>query len=247
MRRQHACGRGGASAAAPAESLYDVLGVPTTASQSDVKKAYMKLARESHPDRGGDVEVFKKVQHAYEVLSDADKRERYDRTGDDGTGGGGGDGGADPHDFLAAMFGGQMRQQQQRGPRKGEPTMHPLKVSLEDCFSGKTVKIAVTKTVLEEDAGGAMMDRQGKRYRQRSEREVLDVVLERGARHGQRLVFENKGDVRPGFLPGDVVLVVQVKDHAVFQRRGADLIMKKEVRARRSRKARAMRAKPGRH
>lgn len=48
-------------------------------------------------------------------------------------------------------------------------------------------------------------------------------------RHFSHHRFAGKGDVRPGFLPGDVVLVLQVKDHAVFQRRGADLIMKKEI------------------
>ena len=108
--------------------------------------------------------------------------------------------------------------------------MHPLKVSLEDCYSGKSAKIAVTKTVTVEDKGGQMMDRStGKRYSQRTEREVLDVMLERGTKHGQRLVFAGKGDTQPGLLPSDIALVVQVKDHALFQRRGADLVMKKEI------------------
>ena len=207
--------------------------MPKTATQAEIKKAYMRIARESHPDRGGDAEVFKAAQHAYEVLSDPERRERYDRHGEAGEDEG--DGGMDPHDIFAAMFGGGGGGGRggggrgPQGPRKGEATTHPLHVTLADCFLGKSVKIAVTKTILEEDAAGPMMDRAGKRYRQKSEREVLDVLLERGAKHGQRLVFAGKGDVRPGFLPGDVVLVVQVKEHAVFQRRGADLIMKKEL------------------
>ena len=117
----------------------------------------------------------------------------------------------------------------QTGPRKGEDTVHPIKVSLEDCYNGKSTKIAVNKTILEDDPQGAVMDRSGKRYRQRTEREVLDVYIERGSRHGQRLTFAGKGDVRPGYLPGDVVLVIQVREHETFQRKGADLMMKKEI------------------
>jgi DnaJ family protein A protein 2 len=184
-----------------------------------------------HPDKGGDAEKFKEIAKAYETLGDAEKRESYDRYGEEGANGGGG-GPADAADLFNMMFGGGggMRgQQQQRGPRKGEDTVHPLKVTLEDCYNGKTAKIAVNKTVLEEDPAGPMMDRSGKRYRQKTEREVLDVYVEKGSKHGQKLTFAGKGDVRPGFLPGDVVLVLQVRDHDLFQRRGADLIMKKEI------------------
>ena len=67
------------------ESLYDTLGVKKGASQDEIKKAYRKLAREHHPDANpGDTaaeEKFKEVQHAYDVLSDDDKRKAYDRFG----------------------------------------------------------------------------------------------------------------------------------------------------------------------
>ena len=61
--------------------LYKTLGIERGASSSDVKKAYMRLAKTEHPDKGGDEENFKKIVKAYEVLSDNDKRSFYDQTG----------------------------------------------------------------------------------------------------------------------------------------------------------------------
>ena len=75
-------------------SLYDALGIKKGADSSEVKKAFMKLAKTHHPDKGGDAEEFKKIQRAYEVLSDDDKRQMYDMTGQvPGEGGDGGGGG----------------------------------------------------------------------------------------------------------------------------------------------------------
>jgi molecular chaperone DnaJ len=60
---------------------YEVLGVPRTASQDEIKKAFRQLAKKYHPDKGGDPEKFKEIAEAYEVLSDPDKRAQYDRFG----------------------------------------------------------------------------------------------------------------------------------------------------------------------
>lgn len=84
--------------------LYDLLDLPRDASAEDVKRAYRRKAREHHPDAGGDEEEFKRITHAYQVLSDAEKRARYDRFGDDGTPGTRGAG--DPFGFGAGGFGG---------------------------------------------------------------------------------------------------------------------------------------------
>jgi DnaJ-class molecular chaperone len=69
---------------ADTQALYDALGVEKTATQSEIKKAYMKLAKENHPDKGGDIAKFQQIQKAYEVLSDSEKRAAYDRYGEEG-------------------------------------------------------------------------------------------------------------------------------------------------------------------
>jgi DnaJ-class molecular chaperone len=61
--------------------LYNVLGVDRGCSASEIKKAYYAKAREHHPDKGGDTEVFKKIQKAYEVLGNDESRSYYDQTG----------------------------------------------------------------------------------------------------------------------------------------------------------------------
>jgi DnaJ-class molecular chaperone len=63
-------------------TLYDRLEVQKGATTEDIKKAYMKMARKHHPDKGGDAELFKGVQEAYEVLTDDRRRQVYDHWSD---------------------------------------------------------------------------------------------------------------------------------------------------------------------
>jgi len=99
------------------DDYYKVLGLQKGASESEIKKAYRKLAVKHHPDKNPDnrekaEEIFKKVSEAYQVLSDPEKRKTYDQFGKAGLeGGGGGFGGgagfANAEDVFAAFFGGQ--------------------------------------------------------------------------------------------------------------------------------------------
>lgn len=66
-------------------NLYDELGAQPDWSYDQLREAYRRLAKEHHPDRGGDAERFKRVQNAWDVLGDVEKRERYDRTGEAGS------------------------------------------------------------------------------------------------------------------------------------------------------------------
>jgi len=131
--------------------LYEQLGVAPDASAADLKKAYRKLALQFHPDKNPDAgDRFKEISHAYEVLSDDQKREVYDRYGESGLsgeGGMGGMGGMSAEDLFSQFFGGGMRRQP-TGPRRGKDMMHQLRVSLEDLYAGKTSKLSLQKHVL---------------------------------------------------------------------------------------------------
>ncbi|MDQ2648146.1 MAG: molecular chaperone DnaJ [Actinomycetota bacterium] len=96
-----------------ADDYYELLELPRDASPDDIKRAYRRLARQLHPDTNPDPEAearFKQVAQAYEVLSDPDKRARYDRFGAEGVGAGAGDpfgfGGGGINDIFDAFFGG---------------------------------------------------------------------------------------------------------------------------------------------
>jgi DnaJ-class molecular chaperone len=124
--------------------MYDVLGLTKDASPEDIKKAYRKLAREHHPDKGGDPEKFKKVQEAYETLSDPQKRTNFDQfgTADENHQG------FPPNmnDVFAQMFGGAFGGP--RGPVRRADHHHEIKLSLEETYRGttKNMKITLAKT-----------------------------------------------------------------------------------------------------
>ncbi|XP_075240304.1 dnaJ homolog subfamily A member 2-like isoform X2 [Convolutriloba macropyga] len=156
------------------DTLYQVLEVPSSASEAQIKKQYHRLAKKYHPDKNTNnnpdaEEKLKEINFAYEVLSDQSKRAMYDRYGMDAVkesssggsggfddvfghffGGGGGMGGGGHHfEDMFSPFGGFGGGRSRRSqPTKGKDVVHPLKVSLEDLYKGKTSKIQLNKTVL---------------------------------------------------------------------------------------------------
>jgi len=139
---------------------YDLLECSPDASDADLKKAYRKKALRLHPDKGGDPELFKEVTHAYEVLSDSQKRSTYDRLGEGGLSEQGGMGGMDPQDLFSQLFGGGGGgffgggPGRSQGPRKGKDLVHRIAVTLEDLYRGKATKLALNKTVICTKCGG---------------------------------------------------------------------------------------------
>lgn len=132
------------------QDLYEVLGVPQTADESEIKKAYRRLAMKYHPDRNqGDTEAeerFKQVQAAYEVLSDPDRRAAYDRFGHAGidpqaAGMGGGGFGDVFGDVFADIFGGG--RSSRGGPGRGADLRYELEISLEEAFRGTTAALDI--------------------------------------------------------------------------------------------------------
>ncbi len=158
---------------------YDVLGVKKAATQDEIKKAYRKLARKYHPDANPNdpkaEERFKEVSSAYEVLSDADKRKRYDAGptpffGQGGPRGGTRQGqqappmGGDWSDLFGSLFGGGGFSgggggfgggRRQRAPERGEDVTVSVQMSFDDALKGVTTKISVPQTVNCDVCGGS--------------------------------------------------------------------------------------------
>ena len=239
------------------KKLYEALGVDKSASTADIKKAYRKLAIQHHPDKGGDEEKFKEISRAYEVLSDENKRSQYDQFGEEGMQDGGMSSGH-ATDIFETLFGGGMGGRRGGGKRKGQDVAHAIKATLEQIYNGATRKLAINREVIDASEPvttcndcdgrgvkvqiirmGPMIQQsqsacprcqgEGKRYKLKKEREVLEVFIEKGASNGQKIVFANKADEAPNMEPGDVIFVIQEEAHPVFTRKGEDLYIKKSI------------------
>ncbi|MCS6872211.1 MAG: DnaJ C-terminal domain-containing protein [Anaerolineae bacterium] len=205
------------------QDYYKILGVSRNATAEEIKKAYRNLARRYHPDRNpNDKEAearFKQINEAYEVLSDAEKRARYDQLGrhyhqwrsgqginwNDISGSGGfgnfsGFGGEGSFaDFLASIFGGGRARETYRQPIRGQDIEMPVELTLEEAYSG-------TERVIT----------RGNKRR--------TVRIPAGTRDGMRVRVEGEGE--PGFAGGpngDLYLVVSIKPHPLFEWRDDDL------------------------
>lgn len=198
---------------------YEVLGVPRDADQDAIRRAYRKLARQYHPDLNSDTDAedrFKELGEAYEVLSDPDKRERYDRLGanwrqqeqetpganfeeffthqgfgSDDVGAGFGD------DLFERLFGGRGGAGwRTEGPLRGIDREALLELTLEDALEG------------------------GRRRLTFDHREI-DVNFPAGVRDGQLIRLAGQGAPgRDGGPPGDLYLRIALKPHPHFRRRG---------------------------
>lgn len=222
------------------KDYYRILGVDKNVDEKEIKKAYRKLARQYHPDMNPGSkqaeERFKEINEAYEVLSDPDKRQKYDRlgaswhayqhTGQDPSGfdwsqwTAGAPGGARVNveyadlsnlfgegtfsDFFQSIFGGSgspftAKSQFQRAPGRGQNVSYPVEVSLEEAFAG-------AQRVLSID---------GKR---------LEVRIPAGVTTGSRVRVAGEGPASASGGPaGDLLLLIQVRPHPMFERDGDDL------------------------
>lgn len=239
--------------------LYKVLGVDTKATTSEIKKAYRSLARKYHPDRpSGDAEKFKEVQNAYDVLGDANRKIAYDATGDpdaderivarhrkpkgkttkfelsvpleqfynahtrrirvtksvvcttcNGEGGSGvtscGTCRGRGIRVIDRQIGPGMiqRMQVQCNACDGKGQVIPPGKRCKDC---KTVGTTKTSS-------------------------VLSVHVEKGMKHGEKIVFNEEGDQSLETTPGDVVVILKQASHPVFTRTpdGCHLVVEKKI------------------
>ncbi len=209
-----------------AEDLYNVLGVKKTASQEEIKKAHRAWVKKLHPDLNpGDKaseDTFKKVQIAYDILSDAEKRRQYDAGEIDAEGNekprqfyreyadAGGDhpyASSAGFDDLGDIFSDIFRAQQQGGERgrvrmRGGDVGYRMEVSFLEAANGAKKRISMPD---------------GK---------TLDITIPPGHRDGQILRLRGKGMPGIGGGPeGDALVEVAVKPHPAFVRQGQDILV----------------------
>lgn len=239
--------------------FYKLLEVEKNATEPEIKKAYRKMAIKHHPDKGGDPEKFKEITRAYEVLSDAEKRSTYDRFGEEGLedGGGGGDP-SDIFEAFFGGGGGGGRRGGAKKRQKTKDVAMPLKVTLEQLYQGSTKKMAITRQVIDKQRGvqscsecdgrgvkvqvvrmGPMIQQmqsacgacggQGKSFRTKSEREVLEVHIQKGSPNNHKMTFREMADEHPDADAGDVVFTLKEQEHNLFKRKGADLFIEKKI------------------
>jgi len=206
------------------EDLYAILGLTSSASDAEIRRAYKKLARKHHPDLNpGDADAeerFKRLSAAFEVLSKSEKRALYDELGADAEKigydperakeyrewkqraeaasafdfGDRSTGYGDLEDLLGDIFRG-------RGPRRGADHEATLQVSFEDAARGTTASVEI---------GGA----KGR------------VEIPMGVESGTRLRLGGKGAPgRDGGPPGDLYVRIEVAPHSLFAREGIDLVL----------------------
>ncbi len=196
---------------------YSVLGVARGAADADIKKAYRKLAKELHPDTNKDkaaAERFSRVTAAYDLLSDKDKRARFDRGEIDGDGnpaapfgfggggGGGGfrpqSGGADFGDIFEGLFGGRAGGgfgSRQAPPQKGANAAYRLSVTFEDAAAGRPQRITL------------------------GDGKTIDLKLPNGVENGTQMRLSGKGEPGPAGH-GDAIVTIQIGNHPFYRRDG---------------------------
>jgi len=198
------------------KDYYAVLGVGRGATEKEIKQAFRRLARRYHPDvNPGKKEAeakFKEVNEAYEVLSDPDKRHKYDQFGDAWKQAGtfsqgqqgpfagattfGPEGTSDMGEFMFERLFQDLGIGRKRS-RRGQDIDYPVEVSLEEAFNGTSRIITSPK---------------GRR---------LEVKISPGVDSGSRVRVAGEGVM--GDVPADLYLVISVRPHEVFQRKGVDL------------------------
>jgi DnaJ-class molecular chaperone len=235
---------------------YEVLGVAKTATEDEIKQAYRKLARKYHPDvNPGDKsaeEKFKEINEAYEVLSDADKRKRYDQLGQNWKAGqdfrpppewegahveygdlgdlfGGGRGQSGFSDFFESLFGGR------RGARggagfamRGQDIEAEIALTLEEAHRGvkRSITLQSVETCLDCKGSGVKAGKTCPTCRGAGvipRPKSLEVTIPAGVRDGSVIRLAGQGEPGTnGASTGDLLLHVRIRPHRLFAIAGDD-------------------------
>jgi curved DNA-binding protein len=197
---------------------YATLGLKRGASDADIKKAYRSMAMKHHPDRGGDEKKFKEISQAYEALSDPQKKQIVDMGGDPYAQPGAGGHNQGPFEFhfgsgnFEDIFGNFGFGFGQRPMRRNKSLNISVEIDLEDVLLGKTINAEI-----------GIPSGQNK---------IINIEIPPGIEHGQQIRYEGMGDNSiQGIRPGDLIVNILVRNHAIFKREGTSIIVEKIVSA----------------
>ncbi len=239
------------------KDYYNILGVRRDATDKEIKQAYRRLARKYHPDvNPGDKSAeakFKEINEAYEVLSDPEKRKKYDQFGDKWQyadqfqgqpfwdfGKGRtvfefGDLGGIFEDIFRGFGVGRSSYRTTPHPRRGQDVEYPIEVSLEEAYHGatRTIQIQTEEECQVCGGRGALQNAPcfscgglGRALRPRK----LEVKVPPGVKDGSRVRIAGAGGAGSyGGPSGDLYLVTSVKPHHLFERKGDDLYVEVSV------------------
>lgn len=199
---------------------YSILGVAKTASKDDIRKAYKKQSMKHHPDRGGDEEAFKKINEAYQTLSDPQKRQMYDQFGsaDPQRASGGRNQWQDfdfrngnfqftgnPQEFedlFGSMFGGNPFGRRQ--PPRNRSVQLNVSLTLKEILDGKNIQGSVSLS-------------QGRE-------KFVDINIPPGVEHGDQIRYQGLGDDSiHGIPPGDLIVQINELRDPNFIRQGNEV------------------------
>jgi len=238
------------------KDYYQILGVNRNASEKEIKQAYRRLARKHHPDLNpGDESAearFKEMNAAYEVLSNPEKRKKYDQFGEQweyaeqsakagGQQGVRWDGGKGDTtfeygdvsglgDIFSSLFGDAgMGSRMRRGPQRGQDVESPVEISLEEAYHGskRVIQLQTTEPCTACGGTGRVGNRvcticSGTGGKVIPRR--LEVKIPPGAKDGSRIRMSGEGAPgRAGGNKGDLYLIVRILPHKLFERKGDDL------------------------
>jgi DnaJ-class molecular chaperone len=227
------------------ESFYDILNISKNASEEEIKKSYRKLAIKYHPDKAPadkkdeHSEKFKKISEAYGILSDSEKRNIYDRFGkeaalDNDQGHSSGPG-VNPHDIFNQFFGqgggpmgggffemnGEMPPgfggghfpHMRRQENKSSPIKHVIEITLEEGYQGMEKEILYT--IMNND---------------KEEEKKITIEIPKGCGQSIKMMKKGVGNIKKNMEQGDLIIIIQVKEHDLFKVQQNNLILEKKIK-----------------
>lgn len=211
--------------------FYEVLGVNRNVSSDQLKRAFKKLARKFHPDvnpgNKSAEERFKEISEAYAILSDTEKRRKYDTMGHSAfSGGNPWEGGVNPDifkefgfgDIFSSFFGGQRGRTSYRSSdwgqavnTKGEDVNYSMEIGFDDALRGLETVVTVPKNIID---NGVL----------RRVTEKIKVKIPSGVSSGSRIRLTGKGEPSQyGGKDGDLYILTKVSTHPYIERKGDNL------------------------